>query len=99
MTHESEKSDSTTVVGFQYESDAAMRERPWEFSLSLHEDMTRLIEFGRFGAQTGRDHGKPETFNFLGFMFICGKTRAGRFLVARKACADRIRARLKEIRG
>src|SRR5271163_4826562 len=45
-----------TVVGFQHESDArrfwdAMRERLQEFSLSLHPDKTRLIEFGRFAAQ------------------------------------------------
>ena len=94
------------VVGFQYESDAkafwdAMRERLREFSLSLHEDKTRLIEFGRFAAQTRarRGQGKPETFNFLGFTFICGKTRAGRFLVVRKSRADRMRAKLKEVKG
>jgi len=92
------------VVGFQYESDAkafwgAMRERLREFSLSLHEDKTRLLEFGRFAAQTRkrRGQGKPETFNFLGFTFICGKTSAGRFLVVRKSRADRMRAKLKEI--
>ena len=94
------------VVGFQYESDAkafwdAMRERLREYSLSLHEDKTRLIEFGRFAAQTRARRGqdKPETFNFLGFTFICGKTRAGRFLVVRKSRADRMRAKLKEIKG
>ena len=48
------------VVGFQYESDAkafwdAMRERLREFSLSLHEDKTRLIEFGRFAATEPRE--------------------------------------------
>ena len=94
------------VVGFQYESDAkafwdAMRERLREFSLSLHEDKSRLIEFGRFAAQTRarRGQGKPETFDFLGFTFICGKTRAGRFLVVRKSRADRMRTKLKEIKG
>jgi RNA-directed DNA polymerase len=93
------------VVGFQYESDAkafwdAMRERLREFSLSLHEDKTRLIEFGRFAAQTRarRGQGKPETFNFLGFTLICGKTRAGRFLVLRKTRADRMRTKLKGIK-
>jgi RNA-directed DNA polymerase len=93
------------VVGFQHESDAkafwdAMRERLREFSLSLHEDKSRLIEFGRFAAQTRarRGQGKPETFDFLGFTFICGETRAGRFLVVRKSRADRMRAKLKEIR-
>ena len=43
------------VVGFQHESDArrfwdAIRDRLREFSLSLHPDKTRLIGFGRFGA-------------------------------------------------
>jgi RNA-directed DNA polymerase len=44
------------VVGFQHESDARrfwdeMCERLREFSLSLHPDKTRLIEFGRYAAQ------------------------------------------------
>jgi hypothetical protein len=44
------------VVGFEHEADArrfwdAMRERLREFSLSLHPDKTRLIEFGRFAAE------------------------------------------------
>src|SRR5205814_6022469 len=57
------------VVGFQHETDArrfwdAMRERLREFSLSLHPDKTRLIEFGRFAAQNHEKRGrsKPETF-------------------------------------
>src|ERR1700726_2158491 len=57
------------VVGFQHENDArrfwdAMRERLREFSLSLHPDKTRLIEFGRFAAQNCKKRGlaKPETF-------------------------------------
>jgi len=62
------------VVGFEHESDArrfwdTMRERLQEFSLSLHPDKTRLIEFGRHAAanRKRRGLGKPETFNFLGF--------------------------------
>jgi hypothetical protein len=64
-----------TVVGFQHESDArrfrdAMRDRLREFSLSLHPEKTRLIEFGRFAAQNSKRRGrsKPETFKFLGFV-------------------------------
>ena len=60
------------VVGFEHEADArrfwdAMRERLEEFSLSLHPDKTRLIEFGRFAANDARQRGlgKPETFKFL----------------------------------
>ena len=58
-----------------------MRDRLKEFSLSLHPDMTRLIEFGRFAAQNCKKRGlaKPETFAFLGFVLICDKTRRGDF--------------------
>ena len=43
------------VVGFEHEADArrfwdAMHKRLEEFSLSLHPDKTRLIEFGRYAA-------------------------------------------------
>ncbi len=72
-----------------------------EFSLALREHKTRLIEFGRFAAadRKRRGQGKPETFNFLGFTFIRRKTRAGRFLVMRESRTDRMRAKLKEIKG
>ena len=93
------------VVGFEREMDArrfleAMRERFESFSLSLHPEKTRLIEFGRFAAvnRKRRGLGKPETFNFLGFSFICGKSRRGKFLVWRKTRQDRMRAKLKAIK-
>ena len=77
-----------------------MRERLREFALSLHPEKTRLIEFGRFAAERRkrRGLGKPETFNFLGFTFICNITRAGRFQIQRKTRADRMRAKLQEIK-
>jgi RNA-directed DNA polymerase len=90
------------IVGFQHEREARrfldeMRARLQEFALTLHPEKTRLIEFGRFAA---RDHkarrlGKPETFNFLGFTFICGKTRRGKFQLTRKTRRDRLQAKLK----
>src|SRR2546425_7932927 len=93
------------IVGFEHEGDArrfldAMRERLREFSLSLHPDKTRLIEFGRCAAanRERRGLGKPETFNFLGFTFICGKSRRGRFLIKRKTRRDRMRTKLEAIK-
>src|SRR5262245_47691096 len=93
------------VVGFEHESDArrfwdAMRKRLEEFSLSLHPDKTRLIEFGRHAAsrRAQRGLGKPETFKFLGFVFICGHSRKGKFLIKRKSRRDRMRAKLEEIK-
>src|SRR5215467_2605697 len=94
------------VVGFEHESDArrfweAMRDRLQKFSLSLHPDKTRLVEFGRFAAanRKRRGLGKPETFNFLGFTFIAGKSRQGKFLLKRHSRRDRMRAKVKEVAG
>jgi group II intron reverse transcriptase/maturase len=93
------------IVGFQHEKDArrfwdAMRDRLREFSLSLHPEKTRLIEFGRFAAQNRerRGLGKPDTFKFLGFWLICGKSRQGAFQIRRQSRLDRMRAKLQEIK-
>ena len=93
------------VAGFQHEADArrfwdAMRTRFEQFGLELHGEKTRLLEFGRFAAERRkrRGLGKPETFTFLGFIFICGKTRSGAFQLQRKTRGDRMMARLKEIK-
>ncbi len=93
------------IVGCQHENDArrfldAMRDRLQRFALSLHPDKTRLIEFGRFAhkQRARRRLNKPETFNFLGFTFICGQSRRGRFLLKRKSRGERIRTKLKELR-
>ncbi len=93
------------VAGFEYEDDArrfldAMRERFKEFALSLHPEKTRLIEFGRHAAanREKRGIGKPETFNFLGFTFICAKSRGGNFQVKRKTRRDRMKAKLQEVK-
>ena len=92
------------VVGFEHESDArrfwdAMRERLQKFSLSLHPDKTRLIEFGRYAAanRKRRGLGKPETFDFLGFTLVCSKSRRGRFLLKRRTRRDRMKAKLQEV--
>jgi RNA-directed DNA polymerase len=93
------------IVGFEHEHDSrrfldALRERLKEFALSLHPEKTRLIEFGRFAAENRkrRGLGKPQTFNFLGFTFICGKSRRGKFLIKRKSRRDRLRAKLQAIK-
>jgi RNA-directed DNA polymerase len=93
------------VVGFEHETDArrfwdAMRVRFEEFMLSLHPEKTRLIEFGRHAAagRARRGLSKPETFTFLGFTYICGRSRRGNFLLQRKSRGDRMRAKLQEIK-
>jgi RNA-directed DNA polymerase len=93
------------VAGFEHEGDArrfldALRERFATFALALHPGKTRLIEFGRHAAaeRKKRGIGRPETFAFLGFTFICGKSRRGTFQLQRKTRRDRMRARLQEIK-
>ncbi len=96
-----------TVVGFQYESDARLfqielKERLQKFGLELHPDKTRLIEFGRFATEGRgkRKEGKPETFTFLGFTHICGKTRKnGKFTILRHTIKKRMHAKVKEIKS
>ena len=93
------------VAGFEHEGDArrfldAMRERFEAFALSLHPEKTRLIEFGRRAAADRKERGvgRPETFTFLGFTHICGKSRRGLFQLQRKTRRDRMRAKLQEIK-
>jgi RNA-directed DNA polymerase len=93
------------IVGFQHQADARrfldeMGARLAQFALSLHPDKTRILEFGRFAAadRARRGQAKPETFNFLGFTFICSKTRQGKFLLKRKTRRERMRAKLKEVK-
>ena len=94
------------VVGFQYRDDAErfwadLRDRLAKFSLELHAEKTRLIEFGRFAAhdRRARGLGKPETFSFLGFTHVCGKSKTGRFKLKRATDSKRMRAKLRALKG
>src|SRR5687768_7198503 len=67
------------VMGFESAADARrmladLKERLARFGLLLHEDKTRLIEFGRLPAMARQQRGerRPETFAFLGFTHYCG---------------------------
>jgi len=94
------------IVGFQSRKDAeqfliALRERLGQFGLTLHPDKPRLLEFGRYAAQNRqeRGQGKPETFQFLGFVHSCGRTGKGEFMVHRHTAGERLRAKLKEVKA
>ena len=94
------------VVGFQYKRDAEqfwreLKERLGRFMLALHEDKTRLIEFGRFAERerAARGAGKPETFDFLGFTHHCGRTSKGGFTVWRRTMRKRLRSKLAELKA
>jgi len=94
------------VMGFQYRDDAerlrvALERRLWEFSLELHPEKTRLIEFGRLPALRSKRLGqrRPSTFAFLGFTHYCGWTRDGRFVCKRKTQSKRLSRKLREVKA
>jgi RNA-directed DNA polymerase len=93
------------VVGFEFKDEAGrfwpeLKERMQKFQLELHPEKTRLIEFGRYAAANRKrvGLGKPETFNFLGFTHICGKTKKGKFMVLRQTVRKRMQAKLQEVK-
>lgn len=94
------------VAGFEHKADAErfladLHQRLAGFALALHPDKTRLIEFGRFAAanRERRGLGKPETFNFLGFTHICGRSRKGHFQLRRKSRRDRMQTKLRALKA
>src|SRR6266850_1420898 len=95
------------VLGFEHRVDAERfldewKDRLRQFGLELHPDKTRLIEFGRHAVEQRKRRGesKPETFNFLGFMHVCGTTRkTGRFIVKRQTIRKRLSAKLHALKA
>jgi len=94
-----------TVLAFQAQTEADrfledFRERLRKFGLELHPEKTRRIEFGRYAESNRqrRGEGKPETFDFLGFTHISGKSRKGYFTVKRHTAGKRLRKKLRELK-
>jgi len=77
------------VACFQYKRDAERLDRTlkWrmeKFSLELAPEKTRMLLFGRFARETKAEYGeKPETFEFLGFMHVCGTDANGKTAIVR----------------
>ena len=91
------------MVTFQYKSDAEwfyehLKHRMGHFGLSLEEEKSRLIEFGRYAKERCRKAGtKPGTFTFLGFTHYCSKSRNGRFRVKRKTSKKKFAKKCREV--
>jgi RNA-directed DNA polymerase len=89
------------VMGFQLEQDAkamlsAVGERLAKFGLELHPEKSRVLEFGRFARERRERVGesKPETFEFLGFTHIAGRSLRGAFQLKRRTSRKKRRAKL-----
>ena len=75
-----------------------LKHRMGHFGLSLEEEKSRLIEFGRYAKERCRKAGtKPGTFTFLGFTHYCSKSRNGRFRVKRKTSKKKFAKKCREI--
>lgn len=98
------------ICCFQYPNDAKwfvrnLRQRFAKYGLSLAEEKTKILEFGRYAARkrAERGLGKPETFDFLGFTFYCSMNTERTFYrckvkTSRKKLRNKIRAMKEWIR-
>ena len=93
------------IACFEVESDAVryqavLPKRLDRYSLSVAEDKTKLLRFGRFASRDSQrlGEGAPGTFDFLGFTHYCGHSRAGKFKLKRKTSGKKLRVKLTEMR-
>jgi group II intron reverse transcriptase/maturase len=91
------------LLCFQYREDAekvlnVLPKRFAKYGLTLHPEKTRLVEFGRYAEEHAKRQGKkPGTFDFLGFTYICARSRRGKFTVHVRTMRKRLRRGLKAI--
>jgi RNA-directed DNA polymerase len=93
------------AVGFEDGRDAkafraALAKRLRAFGLTLHEDKTRILRFGRYARERSENLGESvETFDFLGFTHISGiDGKNGWFQLQRHTSRKKRQAVLAEIR-
>jgi RNA-directed DNA polymerase len=87
------------VICCQYEEDAQrlreqMPKHLESFNLQLNEEKTKLVGFDKIKASMGETQG---TFDFLGFTFYFGKSRAGKIVPKLKTRAKTMNAKLKKV--
>lgn len=79
----------------------SLDERFAKFGLTLAEEKTKILEFGRFAKENRarRDEGKPETFDFLGFTFYCGMDGKKQFFRCRvKTSKKKFRSKVAKMK-
>jgi len=81
---------------FQHEDDArkfyeTLPKRLARFKLEVAEDKTRMIRFGR-------GTGSKETFDFLGFTHINGKTRNGNYAIVHRTSKKKLRMKQQTVK-
>lgn len=87
------------VICCQYEEDAqrlreVLPKRLEQFKLQLNEDKTKMVSFDKMKAREGITQG---TFDFLGFTFYYGKSRAGKIIPKLRTKPKAISSKLKKV--
>ena len=92
------------LAGFEHKREAKrcykeMQGGLKKYGLEIETSKSRLLEFGRYAKERRKRRGErnPETFDFLGFTFYCGETKARKFCVKPKTNGKRFRTKLKEM--
>lgn len=80
------------IICFEYEREAKqfyeeLKERLNKFNLELEESKSKIIEFGK------TNYGNNQTFDFLGFTHINGKTRKGYYKVVHNTSKKKLKAK------
>ena len=93
------------ICTFERESDArrfleVLGKRLGRYKLELAGGKTKLLRFGRFASRDCQrlGEGSPGTFEFLGFMHYCGRSRAGKFKLKRRTSAKKLRSKLRKLK-
>jgi group II intron reverse transcriptase/maturase len=90
------------VCFFQYENEAnsfykALEERLAKFGLGLASDKSQIMSFGRFAKQNSKN-GKTLSFDFLGFTFINGKTRTGKYRIVYRTSKKKLKVKKQAVK-
>jgi group II intron reverse transcriptase/maturase len=90
------------VCFFEYKEEAekffeALEERLGRFGLELSREKSKIIMFGR-RAKCNSEDGKTETFDFLGFTHINGKTRTGKYRVVHRTSKKKLAVKHQSVK-
>lgn len=93
--------DFVVCCSTKYNADkflSSLKERLNKFGLSVAEDKTRIIKFGKWFWIRGLTNGeKMESFNFLGFTHFGTSSRRGKFVFGHKTSKEVFAKSLKSI--
>jgi len=88
------------IICCQYEEDAkrirnALGKRLAKFNLKLNEGKTKIVPFSNKEEARGKSQ---KSFDFLGFTFYLGRSRAGKIIPKVKTSGKKFRAKLKNVK-